>query len=115
MRQVIIMSLCLVAFGLAGCNRDEKVLASTSVTSRRLTVSGPVDGVRRFAKLQQSRTPALPVSPITDGKGDKAHAVVLLPANYTGQDLIHTAREALAADLDYEYAELRATNVVRKS
>ncbi len=84
------------------------------MVARSLTVWGPEDGVRRFANLQASRTPALPVSAITAIGGGKAQVKIDLPSDYTGQDRIHTGREALAADLSYRFEDRRFTHGPRK-
>lgn len=114
MRLFHIAVLMVPSLFVAGCHRPASS-AKTQVVERTLTVWGPADGVRRFAMLQGSRRPALPVSAVTSMGGGKAQAKVDLPADFSGQDLIHTTREALAADLSYRFDDRRSTKIVRKS
>ncbi|WCT73650.1 hypothetical protein PQ455_18900 [Sphingomonas naphthae] len=77
------------------------VAASISLSDARLIVSGPADGLRRFVALQGSRNPALPVVPAAADEAGRAQAVVHLPDDFTGRQLINTTREALTAGLSY--------------
>ena len=88
---------------LSGCAGAAK---PTKIVEKELRVFGPEEGVRRFTGLQNSRRPALAVSELTFRPGRDATATVRIPANYTGDELVQTTREALAAGLDYQYREI---------
>jgi hypothetical protein len=91
---------------IAGCAGSAK---PTATVQKELRVIGPEAGVRRFTALQNSRRPALKVSELTFRVGQDATAVVRLPANYKGGELVQTTREALAAGLNYEFREIYRT------
>ncbi len=99
-RYHILLVILATSTSLAGCGRRE---ATTAFEDKRLTVAGSHDDVERFAKLQGSRRPALAISTIKPLSNGRAEATVTLPASYDGEDLIHTTREALAADLEYRF------------
>lgn len=98
-----VLALMASALSLAACDGSNH---ATSDVKKHLTVWGPHDGVSRFAKLQGSLRPALPVSGYKSLGGGKSQVTVTLPASYASKDLVHITREALAADLAYSF-ELR--------
>lgn len=106
----LVLIALLPSMPLAGCNRDEH---TTAEVERHLTVTGPQAGVTSFAKLQGSRRPALQLSAIQPLGNGRARATVTLPANYTGEDLVHTTAEALAAGLDYKFESRRSIRTVK--
>lgn len=87
--------------------------AATTV-QRDLTVTGPRGGLERFVALQNSRRPPLAVSRITPLDNGRATAVVTFPADRSGNQLVQTAREALAAGLSYEYADAPSIRTRRR-
>lgn len=105
--KLLISAMLLAA---AGCGRGEH--ATTSV-EKHLTVTGPQQGVHSFATLQGSLKPALVTTPIKYLGRGRAETTVTLPPSYDGKDLIHMTREALAADLSYEYVERRLVKTIR--
>ena len=88
--------------------------ATVTTVHRDLTVSGPREGLERFVALQASRSPPLAVSTITSLANGRATAVVRFPAGYSGQELVRTTREALAAGLSYEYADAGSARIRRR-
>jgi len=88
---------------LSACHDRAQVV----LVEKQLVVIGPSDGIANFSALQRSRRPALrTTAPVTEPDG-RLKAVVTLPATFTGAELIHTTREALAAGLRYRYVERR--------
>ena len=72
-------------------------------------MTGDRDDVERFVKLQHSLRSPLATSPVTDLSNGRASASLSIPGNHTGEDVIHTTREALAAGLSYEFNDKRST------
>ncbi len=95
------------------CAACSTSIGSPQTVQKQLKVWGSEAGMERFVSLQKSRRPALTVSASTMNSDGRASATVALPATYTGKELVHTTREALAAGLWYEYQEVRSTT--RKS
>jgi len=106
----LMLTALAVAAVLAGCSQNERTI---SKAQSHLTVIGPQDGVERFTKLQGSLRPALAVSAIKPLGSGRAEAVVTLPVGFSGQDLVHTTREALAAGLMYEFEGRQSVRTVR--
>jgi hypothetical protein len=106
----LVLTAILASTALVGCARNDHTVTTAE---KKLTVSGARDGVERFAKLQQSRTPALAVSAIAPLGAGRAEAEVMLPVSFTGKDLVHTTREALAAGLDYKFEARRSDVKIR--
>jgi hypothetical protein len=94
---------------LAGCSQNER---ATSRVQSHLTVVGSQDGVERFAELQGALRPALAVSAIKPHGSGRAEAVVALPVGFSGRNLVHTTREALAAGLSYKFEERQSVETV---
>jgi hypothetical protein len=94
---------------LAGCSQNERTI---SKVQSHLTVIGSRDGVEGFAKLQGALRPALAVSAIKPHGSGRAEAVVTLPLGFSGRDLVHTTREALAAGLNYKFEEHQSVETV---
>jgi hypothetical protein len=97
-KAIILIATTLAS--LAGCSRDEHAVTKVE---QHLTVAGPQDGMDRFVKLQHSRRPSLEVSAFRPVGNGHVEATLTIPATYTGLELVHTTREALAAGLDYQY------------
>jgi len=108
MRGQVWLALGIITLSSACAQQPPKSVA----VDQRLTVWGSKKAVRNFVALQGSRRPALPTVLLDAKSGSKA--MVLLPADFTGKELIHTTREALAAGLSYSY-ELRTETSVPKS
>jgi len=110
MRQPCI-ALVIIALSttLASCNRSEHI---TTNVVRKITVTGSAEGVERFVKLQGSAPLPLSASAITSLGQGRAEATVTIPANFGGNDLVHTTREALAAGLSYRFDEQHSTKTV---
>ena len=101
--------LCgLAAVSLAACDRQQ-VSTTTTKVDRQLSVTGARDDVERFVALQRSLRPPLETAPVEQLADGRATAVVTIPADRTGKDLVHTTREALAAGLDYKLTDFRST------
>ena len=97
-KHIILIAAMLAT--LPGCNRAEQTVPQVE---QNLTVEGPRDGVERFAGQQRSRRLGLAVFAVRPVGNDRVEATVMLPATFTGKDLVHTTREALAAGLEYNY------------
>lgn len=98
MKAIILIATTLAT--LAGCSDDEHAVTKVE---QHLTVAGPQDGIDRFVKLQHSRRPSLAVSAFRPVGNGYVEATLTIPATYTGQELVHTTREALVAGLEYQY------------
>ena len=96
----------LAAASLSACGAEP---TATSKRERTVAVAGPRDDVERFLRLQHTLRPPLETSPIRDLADGRVSAVVTLPADGTGEDLVHTTREALAAGLTYEFHDVSST------
>jgi len=98
------------AASLAACDREQ----DTVTTERHLAVTGPRDSLERFVRLQGSRRPPLAVSGIETLADGRATATVTVPAEFDGEELGHTTREALAAGLSYEFDEAGGSTTVTR-
>jgi hypothetical protein len=108
MKSTILFAMTFAA--LAGCNRDEHTVTKVE---QRLMVAGPQGGVDSFARLQRSLRPTLAVSLLRPVGNGRAEASVTLPADFSGQELVKTTREALDADLSYKFEARRSISTVR--
>jgi hypothetical protein len=95
---------------LAGCSGTEQTIREAK---SKLTITGPRDGVERFAKLQGALRPAIAMSTIKLFGRNQAEAEVILPAGVNGPDIVHTTREALAAGLSYKFEQHESVRTVR--
>lgn len=91
---------CVVSLNACGAGGEQ-----TDSSKRQLMVTGTAAGMERFVARQSSRRPALTVSRPQIGGNGQATAVVDLPSAFTGQDVVHITREALAEGLAYRYVE----------
>jgi hypothetical protein len=106
----LVLTTVLASTALAGCGRNDHMV---STAKQKLTVWGAQDGVKRFARLQQSRSPALAVSEIKPLGAGRAEAEIMLPVSFTGKDLVHTTGEALAAGLEYKFEYRHSAGKIR--
>jgi len=88
---------------LSACHDRAQVVS----VEKQLVVIGSKDGIANFSALQRSRRPALRTTAAIAEPDGRLKTVVTLPATFTGAELIHTTREALAAGLRYRYVERR--------
>ena len=109
MSRRIVSGLALAAvILLAGC--QTRTVTTTVSTA---TVSGPVEAVQRFARLQASRTPAVETTqPRMIGPGLAEIEIVMTDA-ITADDVADVGREAIADGLSYSFtsAQTRTTSV----
>ena len=108
-KQLIFTALAASAM-LAGCSGTEHTIREAK---NKLTITGPRDGVERFAKLQGGLRPAIAVTAIKPFGRNQAEAEVILPAGFNGQDIVHTTRKALAAGLSYKFEQHESVRTVR--
>lgn len=101
----------LAAALLSACDRDQDTVTTAE---RHLAVTGPRDALERFVRLQGSRRPPLAVSGIGALADGRATATVTIPAEFGGDEINHTAREALAAGLSYEFDEVRTSTTATR-
>lgn len=108
-KQLIFTALAASAM-LAGCRGSEQ---TSREAKSKLTITGPRDGVERFAKLQGALRPAIAISAIKPFGRNQAAAEVVLPASFSGQDIVHTTREVLAVGLSYKFEQHESVRTVR--
>lgn len=106
MRLAALLVLSLAGVALAGCSQapDEDLR-----TDRSFAVWGAPDAVARFTFLQKSRRPALKASDPQSIGANKERVIFEMPATYSGQELVRTTREALAAGLSYAFEQRTGT------
>ena len=90
---------------LSACDSQSQ----NTISEKKLSVVGSVEGIATFVALQGALRPSLKTSVPTIIRGNQLQAVVSLPATFSGTDLLHTTREALAAGLSYRYAEKQSS------
>jgi hypothetical protein len=105
------LALLSVATAPAASAAEQETVAATQ---RDLKVTGPREGLERFIALQSSHNPPLATSAVTPLDNGRATAVVTLSAGSSGQELLRTTREALAAGLSYEYADAGPIRIRRR-
>ena len=111
MRFGYVTLIAFAAWGsLSSCTHEE---TSVSRTDRLLTVSGPRVSVERFVASQGSLRPPRSSSSIQTLADGRAKATVSIPIGHAGVDVVHTAKEALAAGLSYTFVDRRTTVTTR--
>ena len=103
-RQYTAVACAFACMVLGGCSQDANERAKVE---RQLTVTGPKEGLDRFVKLQTTARPVVEVVDVKSLPNGQKVARMRIPVGYDGEDLIHTTREALAADLNYKFEEHR--------
>ncbi|WP_157105720.1 hypothetical protein [Sphingomonas sp. TDK1] len=106
----LILLISIASASVAACSGGAR---DTTVVVKQLRVWGPQERLTRFVRLQGSARHPLVVSNAKPLDIGQAQAVVTLPASYTGEDLVHTTREALVAGLSYRYEERKLTRAAR--
>jgi hypothetical protein len=101
---------------LAACGAVSACTKETTLSQidRKMTVSGSHEAVERFVALQRSLRPRIAASVIEVLLDGRSSATATIPVTHSGTDLVHTAREALAAGLSYEVKDERSTNMSGK-
>lgn len=99
----------------ATCGAVSACTKETTATQieRKMTVAGSYEGVQRFVALQGSLRPRIITSGIEVLPDGRSSATATIPVSYTGTDLVHTTREALAAGLSYKFEDRRSTLTTR--
>jgi hypothetical protein len=100
--RLILVGLASTSF--AACEQEPAAVANVE---RNLMVSGPRGDVERFVRLQEALSPPLKTWPISELSGGRAQATVTIPADYTTDEVAHTAREAIAAGLTWWFRDIR--------
>jgi len=100
----------VVAVGAAGCSNRQP---PTVHTSKRMTIWGEVDNLRRFVAIEGVTVPAFRQVPI----GPAAHGIVrietALPADLATAALDKVMRDASDAELNYSMDETRTVTTPR--
>lgn len=110
------MNLCFkTLIALAACGAVSACAQETTVKDidRKITVTGSHTGVQRFVALQKSLRPRIATSNIEILPDGRSSATATIPVTYSGSDIVHTTREALAACLSYRFEDERATVTTR--
>lgn len=97
-----------IALALCGSMSACTKVSPVSQNDGKITVAGTGEDVERFVALQFSLRPTIAVSKINVLPDGRSTVAVMIPASFTGNDLIHMTREALSADLSYKL-EVRRT------
>lgn len=91
---------------MAGCQTQ-----TTTVSTA--TISGPVETVERFARLQADRTPAVETTPTRMTSPGLAEIDIVMSDTTTGDVVARVGQEAIAAGLSYSFtsAQTRTINL----
>ena len=86
---------------------------TVTTTVSTATVSGPVEAVQRFARLQATQTPAIETTPPKMIGPGLAEIEIVMTDAVSADDVARVGQEAIAEGLSYSFtrAQTRATHL----